>query len=168
MGVRRHESRHEYRAEPRPRHVVDDERLERPAYVDDEVALDEEALADSRVTRTAHLESLPSRVNAVLFALLLALEGLLAFRFVLGAFGANRSSDFVDFVYDVSWPFVRPFDNVFRERTWDQGLIEPSTLLAMGVYFLAFLLVAMLVTVLLPNSEEHDATVVRRRRYMRG
>ena len=61
------------------------------------------------------------------------------------------------------WPFA-----AFRDRSWDQGIIEPSTLLAMGVYFLVFLLAALLVNALLPRFEERDASVVHRRRYMRG
>jgi hypothetical protein len=164
MSIRRRE----YEVEPRPRRIVDDG-VGRPVYRDGvDAPMDEEAVADRRVTTTRHLETLPARVNAVLFALLLALEGLLAFRFVLVAFGANRSSGFVDFIHDVSWPLVRPFDNVFRNRIWDQGVIEPSTLLAMGVYFLLFLLAVLLVNALLPNFEEHDAAVVDRRRYLRG
>ena len=159
----------EYEEDPPPRRIVDDDGIERPLYRDDvDASMDDEAIADRRVTTTTYLGSLPARVNAALFALLLALEGVLAFRFVLVAFGANRSSGFVDFIHNVSWPFVRPFDNVFRNRTWDQGIIEPSTLLAMGVYLLLFLLVAVLVNALLPNVEEHDAAVVRRHRYMRG
>ncbi len=165
MSIRRREY-----DEPRPRRIVDDgDAVELPVYREDaDPLMDEEAVSDQRVTTKTYLESLPARVNAVLFALLLALEGLLTFRFVLVAFGANRSSGFVDFIHDVSWPFVRPFDNVFRNRSWDQGIIEPSTLLAMGVYLVAFLLVALLVNALLPNFEEHDASVVDRRRYMRG
>src|SRR5512144_1096638 len=138
MSVRRREY-----DEPRERRIVDDggEVVERPAYRDDDVVerpvyredaeplMRDEAVADQRVTTTTYLQSLPARVNAVLFALLLALEGLLTFRFVLVAFGANRSSGFVNFIHNVSWPFVRPFDNVFRNRSWDQGIIEPSTLL---------------------------------------
>ena len=96
-------------------------------------------------------DSIAGRVNAVLFALLLALESLLALRFALVAFGANPNSDFVDFILDVSRPFVRPFDDVFSNRTWDEGVIEVNTLLAMGVYFIGFALVMMLVTALLPR-----------------
>ena len=119
-----------------------------------------------QITGFEHIQHSAEQLR--LLALLLALEGLLTFRFVLVAFGANRSSGFVDFIHNVSWPFVRPLDNVFRNRSWDQGIIEPSTLLAMGVYFVIFLFVALLVNALLPNLEEHDASVVHRRRYMRG
>jgi hypothetical protein len=163
--------RREYpeQAPERRRQVVRGDEVGSPAYSDDiEEPVEEEAVADRRVTTTTYLGSLPARVNAVLFALMVALEGLLAVRFVLVAFGANRSSGFVDFIHNVSWPFVRPFDNVFRNRSWDQGIIEPSTLLAMGVYFVAFLLVALLINALLPSSDEGDTAVVHRRRYLRG
>lgn len=154
---------------PEHRDVVRDDGVGSPVYRDDiEGPVGEETVADRRVTTTTYLKSLPARVNAVLFALLVALEGLLAFRFVLVAFGANRSSGFVDFIHNVSWPFVRPFDNVFRNRSWDQGIIEPSTLLAMGVYFLLFLLVALLINAVLPSFNEGDTAVVHRRRYLRG
>jgi hypothetical protein len=125
-------------------HDVDDHATVTPAY-------------DEPVVHRRYIESLPARVNAVLFTVLLALEGLLALRFLLLAFGANLANDFVDFVMDLSWPFVRPFSDAFANRAWDEGIIEVSTLLAMGVYLLAFLLVAMLVTALLPRFySTHD------------
>jgi hypothetical protein len=57
---------------------------------------------------------------------------------------------------NVSWPFVRPFDGAFNNRTWDQGIIEVSTLLAMAVWFLVFALAAMLVSALLPRFYGSD------------
>ncbi len=165
MSIRRSE----YDQEPRPRRIVHDDGLA-PSIPDDEdgsALLDDEVFADSRLT-TAYLESLPARINAALFAILLVIEGLLTFRFALAAFGANRSSGFVSFVHDVSRPFVRPFDNAFRNRVWHQGVIEPSTLLAMGVYVVVFLLVAVLVSAVVPDVEERGAAVVRRRHYFRS
>jgi uncharacterized protein YggT (Ycf19 family) len=100
-------------------------------------------------------------VNTILFALLIALEGLLALRFTLAAFGANPTSGFVDFIYDVSYPFVRPFENAFANRTWDEGIVEISTILAMGVWFLAFALVAMLFNAILPNVGGSETRVRR-------
>ena len=125
-------------------------------------AVYDEAVTDRRVT-TRYLESLPARVNAVLFAVLAALEGLLALRFVFAAFGASRASGFVDFIYDISWPFVRPFSNAFTNRAWDRGVIEYNTLLAMGVYLLLFVLVMLLVNAVLPRFEEGGTTVRRSR-----
>jgi len=112
---------------------------------------------------TVIFDSLAGRVNAVLFALLLALETLLALRFTLVAFGANPNSGFVDFILDVSRPFVAPFDNVFSNRTWDEGVVEVNTLLAMGVYFIAFLLVMMLVNAILPRIYAGEDTSHRTR-----
>lgn len=105
------------------------------------------------------------RVNSVLVALLVALETLLGLRFALLAFGANLANGFVDFIMDVSWPFVRPFDGAFANRTWDEGVIEVNTLLAMGVWLLVFAIVMMLVAALLPRwTESYSERPVRRRR----
>jgi hypothetical protein len=116
-----------------------------------------------RVEATALYESLPGRVNALCGALLLALESLLALRFTLIAFGANRASGFVDFILDVSWPFVRPFRGAFADRTWDEGLIEVSTLLAMGVWLLAFALIMIVLNAALPNVATSEHRLRRRR-----
>ena len=110
-----------------------------------------------------YIGDLATRINTVLFAVLAAIEGLLALRFLLAAFGANRTSGFVDFIYDVSWPFVRPFDGAFNNRTWDEGVIELSTLLAMGVWALAFALAAMLVSAVVPRYDDTHGGGYRRR-----
>jgi hypothetical protein len=107
-----------------------------------------------------YFNTLPERLGAVGLVILTALEGLLGMRFLLLAFGANPSSGFVEFIKDVSWPFVRPFSNIFNNRTWDQGIIETSTLVAMGVYFLVFALIGMLVTALAPRLNADADTAV--------
>jgi hypothetical protein len=106
-------------------------------------------VASARTGR--YFETLPERLAAVGGVLLIAIEGLLGMRFLLLAFGANPSSGFVGFIDDVSWPFVRPFANVFSSRSWSEGVVEVSTLVAMGVYFLIFALLGMLVTALAPR-----------------
>jgi hypothetical protein len=98
-----------------------------------------------------YFETLPERLGAVMLVVLTAIEGLLGMRFLLHAFGANTSSGFVGFIDDVSWPFARPFANVFSNRSWDQGVVEVSTLVAMGFYLLLFALIGMLVTALAPR-----------------
>jgi hypothetical protein len=123
----------------------------------------EEAEALDRVGTTSIYDSLPGRVNGILIALLLALEGLLALRFTLVAFGANPASGFVDFVMDVSHPFVHPFENAFANRTWDEGIIEVSTLLAMGVWLLVFALIAIVLNAIMPNVSASETRVHRRR-----
>lgn len=141
-------------------HVVVDTHPAQDAVVQETYA---EVDAADHVGTTSIHESLPGRVNAVLAALLVALESLLALRFALLAFGANPASGFVDFVLDVSWPFVRPFSNAFTDRTWDEGIIEVNTLLAMGVWLVGFMLLGMLLNALMPNITASETRVHRRR-----
>lgn len=115
--------------------------------------------AERRVGTVMQYDSLAGRINTLLFAALLALEGLLLTRFALAAFGANPTSGFVDFIYDITYPFVRPFQNAFADRTWDEGVVEVSTLLAMGVYFGVALLVAMILGALLPKVATSETRV---------
>ena len=107
------------------------------------------AVASERSGR--YFETLPERLGAVMVAVLTGIEGLMGIRFLLRAFGANPNSGFVGFINDVSWLFVRPFSNVFSNRSWSQGVVEVSTLVAMGFYLLLFALIAMLVTALAPR-----------------
>jgi hypothetical protein len=98
-----------------------------------------------------YFETLPERLSAVGLVVLTAIDGLLGMRFLLRALGANTSSNFVGFIDAVSWLFVRPFANVFSNRSSGPGVIEVSTLVAMGVYFLIFALLGRLVTALAPR-----------------
>lgn len=134
---------------------------ERRAHVDRPVV--DESVTSERTVGARYYDSLPTRVNAIIFAVLLGLEGLLTLRFLLVAFGASRNSGFVDFIMNLSWPFVRPFSNAFTNRTWDQGIIEMSTLLAIGVWFLGFMLLALLINAILPKYDE-SGTRIRRER----
>lgn len=135
-----------------------------PVYEDrlDDGRVDEESVSDQRAGMW-YFDSPAARVNSIAFALLLALEGLLALRFLFRAFNASATSGFVSFIYDVSHPFVRPFENAFSNRTWDQGIIELNTLLAMAVWLIAFALLAMVINALLPRFEDGERRIRRRR-----
>lgn len=112
----------------------------------------DERRVEEQSTRYAQVNA--GTVNSLLGIVLLALESLLAVRFMLVAFAASRGSGFVRFILDLSRPFVRPFEQAFANRAWDQGVIEPGTVLAMVVYAVAFLLVMMLVNALMPQFTE--------------
>lgn len=122
--------------------IADDARHE--SYRTDDVVVADDA-------PRANDYGIAGRINMLLVTVLVALEGLLALRFTLVAFGANRSSGFVDFVLNISRPFVRPFDGAFANRTWDSGIIEVSTFLAMGIFALIFGIAAMLLAAVLPR-----------------
>ena len=67
-------------------------------------------------------------------------EILLAARFALKLFGANATSGFVEFIYNVTGVLTAPFDNIFSVGTVNAGdvksVFEPSILVAMAVYAL--------------------------------
>ena len=132
---------------------VYEDRVAAPAY-------EESVMTDRHV---GYRDSLPARLTTLLFAALAMVEGLIGLRFALLATGANTTSGFVDFIYDVSWPLVRPFSNAFNDRTTDSGIIEVSSLLAMGVWLLVFLLATLLINALLPRIDDRSASVRRER-----
>jgi hypothetical protein len=137
-----------------------------PAHAGQEEVIEEtyaSTEAADRIGTTRTYDSLPARVTAILTALLLGLESLLALRFALLAFGASTTSGFVNFILDVSWPFVRPFSGAFANRTWEEGIVEINTLLAMGVWLLAFALIGLVLNAILPNVSSSETRVRRSR-----
>jgi uncharacterized protein YggT (Ycf19 family) len=85
----------------------------------------------------------PARAGGVaniIYAIVGILEGLLAFRLIFKLLGANPSSGFVNFIYDLSEPFVSPFYGIFPQATTEgvvtSSVFEPATLVAMLVYAL--------------------------------
>src|SRR5687768_17519939 len=60
----------------------------------------------------------------VVWYILGVLEIMLAFRFALKLFGANPSSGFVDFVYNVSGVLTAPFDSIFNVATTKTSEIQ--------------------------------------------
>lgn len=64
--------------------------------------------------------------------------GALLLRFFFLLFGANPLNGFVEFIYDFSGPFVRPFVGIFSERdvVAGDGYFSLATLVALIVYTL--------------------------------
>lgn len=79
-------------------------------------------------------------VQYVIYYVFGALEVLLAFRMVLRLFGANPSSGFVSWIYNLSaafiWPFLGIFPNPTTEGAVTTAVFEPATLVAIIVYVL--------------------------------
>ncbi len=76
------------------------------------------------------------RGTQVVWYVLGILEVLMAFRFVLKLLEANPSAGFTSFIYNVTYPFVTPFLNVFKITRVEGSVFEWTTLLAMFVYWL--------------------------------
>lgn len=130
---------------------------------EDRAADEDEAVAVEHRRWTWWGDGVAGQVNSLIALMLLTVEGLLGLRFVLVAFGANPQSGFVDFIMNVTGPLVQPFENAFSDRTWDQGVIEVNTALAMLAYFLAGVLVMLLVRALTPPVREDRGETIRRR-----
>ncbi len=80
------------------------------------------------------------RTEYLIYYLFGTLEFLLAFRLIFKLAGASLSSGFVNFIYSVTNLFIWPFEGIFR-RGFMPGVettsvIEPATLVALGVYAL--------------------------------
>lgn len=76
------------------------------------------------------------RGTQIVWYVLVVLEILLTFRFVLKMTAANPDSGFASFIYGVTWPFAEPFATVFRLTNIAGSVFEWTTLLAMLVYLI--------------------------------
>lgn len=76
------------------------------------------------------------KVRSVIWLIMLFVEALIGLRVGLIALAANPNSAFVNFIYDVSYPFVAPFSGLVSDRVINDGSLEISSLVAMAVYFL--------------------------------
>jgi hypothetical protein len=85
-------------------------------------------------------------VGGVIIALLLV-------RFVLQLLGASQGSQFVDFIYTLSAPFVAPFVGIFGQPTFGVSQFESSTVVAVIVYALVIFGIAKLISLTRPTAE---------------
>lgn len=124
--------------------------------------VDSDGLATSKTTRVvddtvpASEKRVDSTITAARVVWFIAdvLLVLLAFRFFLVLLGANQGSAFVDFIYDVSRPFVAPFFGIFDYRLeYGVSRVELGTLVAMAVYALIAFGITRLLTIKRPNRE---------------
>src|SRR6266508_6664453 len=97
--------------------------------------------ADDLATRTERsIEEEAPASGSVLAAravyyILGVIEVLLTARFVLALLGANRSNDFAQFVFNLSYPLAQPFFGLFGySPSYGASHIELYTLVGMAVY----------------------------------
>ena len=87
------------------------------------------------VTNQATSTAAPDRPSQWVYLMVTIVEILLAFRLGLRLLGASTSSPFVNFVYQLSYPFVYPFFGVFNTNlSYGAARLETETLVAMAVY----------------------------------
>ena len=104
--------------------------------------------------------------NMLVAFVALLVETVLAFRLGFALGGANASNGFVDFIYDVSAPFVAPFETIRNEEIVGDGVFEPETFIAMAVYAVAAILIILFVSIITSAPRTGPATnVVTRERH---
>jgi hypothetical protein len=112
---------------------------------------------ETRKVGTEVLGDPQSTATNVIWYLVGFVEILLVFRFVLKLFGANPTSGFVHFIYNVTGVLTAPFDNVFgvtHQATGDiKSVFEPSILVACLVYALIGWGITKLFTLNRPAAE---------------
>ncbi|HEX3721684.1 MAG TPA: hypothetical protein VHV31_02780 [Nitrolancea sp.] len=77
-----------------------------------------------------------SRVSHTVWTIIGFIEALIAIRVVLKLIGANAANGFVNFIYNFSHFFVRPFLGIVNDPTSGKSILEINSLIAMLVYLL--------------------------------
>lgn len=74
----------------------------------------------------------------LLWAIIMIITILLSIRFILSLIGANPANDFATLIYNLSYPFVAPFQGLLQVSETQIGVIriEYETLVAIVVYLL--------------------------------
>ncbi len=104
-------------------------------------------------------------IARIVYFVLGVVEVILLLRFILRFLGANQSSDFVRFLYNLSHVLVGPFNGIFNDQTISSnGVFEISTLVAMLVYALiAWGIVSLCNLIFAPRYSGRQSTMTTRR-----
>ena len=132
--------------------VVVNQPVTRYDYAED--AVSENVTIDHVLARRALLD----RVSSVIWFVVGMLEVALGLRVAFRLLEANTSSGFVTFIYNVTEPFVRPFQGIFTDPSSDGAVLDSAALLAMVIWELVALAIVILIWLLFDRSE----TCVRR------
>jgi uncharacterized protein YggT (Ycf19 family) len=86
-----------------------------------------------------------ARLVAFIYLIFGTLESLIGIRVVLKLLAANPQAGFTRFMYDVTAPFVYPFQGIFATPQSNGSVLEFSSLLAIVIYaLLAYLIVRII------------------------
>lgn len=78
-----------------------------------------------------------SRLTQLAWLVVSVVDLLIVTRFVLKLLDANAANSFVDFIYDVSYPFVRLFNGIVESPTFDNGaILDVPSIIALVVWTL--------------------------------
>lgn len=133
-------------------HVVREEVVvQRPVtrydYVDN--AVSEDVTIDHVLARRALLD----RISSAIWFVVGMLEVAIGLRVAFKVLEANETSGFVNFIYGLTEPFVRPFHGIFTDPASEGAVLDTAALMAMVIWALAAWAVVRLIWLLLDRSE---------------
>jgi hypothetical protein len=89
------------------------------------------------------------KVQQLLIFIYSAVSIILTGRFILSLLGVSQQTPFVSFVYQLTYPFMTPFANMFgRQLQAGQYRVEFEVLVALLVYALVFIGIAKLIGII--------------------
>lgn len=92
------------------------------------------------------------RLTQIVYWVFGLIEGLIAIRLILRALGANPSAGFAQFIYGVTGPLVAPFVGLFGNPSYQNSVLELSSIVALVVYALVAWLLGKLVWILVGET----------------
>ena len=143
----------------------DHEEPEQETSQRDTVERDSEEIVTTDATPRTIIRGWAATFAAWITAALLIVEMLLGFRLGLLLAGANAANDFADFIYDLTGVMIEPFKDIGSARTvGDDGIFEPGTLVAMGVFLAATLVLLLILWALSAMPAIQQRSVATRER----
>ena len=125
------------------------------------VQREEQVYEDTYTARYNTLDRV-ARIVQFIFGLLLV---LLALRFLFRIINAGTGNGLVNFIYNITAPFVGPFNGIFNDQAISNAsVVEISTLIAIGIYaLLAWGVVKMLYVFFAPDRSTREVHTSKRR-----
>lgn len=112
-------------------------------------AISEDVTIDHVLARRALLDRISSGIWFVVGMLEVAIGLRIAFKLL----EANETSGFVNFIYGLTEPLVRPFQGIFTDPTSDGAVLDSAALMAMVIWALVTWAVVRVIWLLLDRSE---------------
>ncbi|HEX5165177.1 MAG TPA: YggT family protein [Thermomicrobiales bacterium] len=131
--------------------VVREDVVERPVsrYAYDESAVSENLTIDHVLARRALLD----RISSVIWFVAGILEIGIGLRVAFKLLEANGANGFVNFIYDVTEPFVRPFQGIFTDPTSGGAVLDTAALIAMVIWAIVAWAIVRAIWLLLDRPE---------------
>jgi uncharacterized protein YggT (Ycf19 family) len=92
------------------------------------------------------------RSTQIIWYVFYIIEIILLFRLLVRLIGANTSAPFTRFIYDISQPFVAPFQSMVSGWRFAGGVLDWNILIAMLVYWVIAWIIIELITMARPVS----------------